>query len=552
MNSTPTTGHDSSTHTPTDDQVVLVDESANPIGRAPRLAVHTAETPLHLAFSTYLFNRHGQVLITRRALGKGTWPGVWTNSCCGHPRPGESLDNAMRRRIREELGAEVGPLTRVLPGFRYRAVDASGVVENEICPVSAGVLESEVHPNPSEVMEVAWVSWDDLVAAVSATPQVYSPWAVQQVSQLGAALPTPLPASQPPSPDVSRCLADVEEFIGDELDRLTDAWQGSARGLGLDVMPVDLPAWVSSQLRDGKRFRVSMTYWGFVAAGGVGGGPGYRTMVRAASALELLHLFALIHDDVMDGSASRRGRPSAHVEAKDWHQRAGAVGDPEVFARNLAILVGDLAHMVADATADRLPEPMRSAWYDLCLELIAGQRADLTGAAASRRDLAHAREVARLKSGRYTVTRPLQLGALAAAASPEILEVLERAGDEIGQAFAYRDDILGAWGDPAQTGKPSGDDLAEGKATVILALAQQRLDGAATARLDRLGTPAMRPGDVVFLQEALVGAGIRDEIEAMIAQHLDTAYAHLESGPLAAAGVTGLKRMAHAAAWRHQ
>ncbi|MDO4718839.1 MAG: isopentenyl-diphosphate Delta-isomerase, partial [Propionibacteriaceae bacterium] len=120
MNSTPVTGHDSSAHAPTDDQVVLVDESANPIGRAPRLEIHTAETPLHLAFSTYLFNRHGQVLITRRALSKGTWPGVWTNSCCGHPRPGESLDDAMRRRIREELGAEVTTLSTVLPEFRYR------------------------------------------------------------------------------------------------------------------------------------------------------------------------------------------------------------------------------------------------------------------------------------------------------------------------------------------------------------------------------------------------------------------------------------------------
>lgn len=537
---------------PDEDQVVLLDESAKPVGRASRLAIHTAHTPLHLAFSTYLFDRQGRLLLTRRALGKSTWPGVWTNSCCGHPKPGEALEDAMRRRIREELGAEVTTLSTVLPEFRYRAVDASGVVENEVCPVSVGVLESEVRPNPDEVMEIAWVNWEDLVAAVAATPQVYSPWSVLQIAQLADMPLPPAPAVQSPPPGVERCLADVEEFLSDEFSRLKSAWRGYASEVGLDAIPMDLPEWMSAQLRDGKRFRVSMAYWGFVAAGGVSGGAGYQTMVRAAAALELLHLFALIHDDVMDESASRRGRPSAHVEAHQWHRRAGAVGDPGAFARNLAILVGDLAHLAADSIADGLPSPMRSAWYELCLELIVGQRADLTGAAAGRRDLPHAREVARLKSGRYTVTRPLQLGALAAAGSPAALAALERAGDEIGQAFAYRDDILGVWGDPAQTGKPSGQDLSEGKATVILALAHGRLNGSEATRLRRLGTPEMCDDDVPVLQEALLRAGVRDEVEEMISRHMASAQAHLESGPLETDGVAGLRQAAQSAAWRQR
>ena len=134
------------------DDVVLVDDSGLPLGSAPRIEVHTDETPLHLAFSTYLFNARGEVLLTRRALGKKTWPGVWTNSCCGHPRPSESLEDAARRRIREELGLTVGPLVPLLPEFRYRAVDASGIVENEICPVFAGyVTEADPRPNPDEV-----------------------------------------------------------------------------------------------------------------------------------------------------------------------------------------------------------------------------------------------------------------------------------------------------------------------------------------------------------------------------------------------------------------
>ncbi|RYY48065.1 MAG: isopentenyl-diphosphate Delta-isomerase [Actinomycetales bacterium] len=116
------------------DLVVLLEDDGTPAGTAPRLSVHGTETPLHQAFSLHLFDDQGRVLLTRRALSKLTWPGVWTNSCCGHPRPGEALEDAVRRRLREELGVEVDDLRIVLPDFRYRAVDASGVVENEICP----------------------------------------------------------------------------------------------------------------------------------------------------------------------------------------------------------------------------------------------------------------------------------------------------------------------------------------------------------------------------------------------------------------------------------
>jgi isopentenyl-diphosphate delta-isomerase type 1 len=171
------------------EQVVLLAADGTPIGAAAKSEVHCVDTALHLAFSCYLFDDRGRVLLTRRALGKATWPGVWSNTCCGHPQPGEHPDRAVSRRLREELGVEAEALRTVLPTFSYRAVDASGLVENEICPVWVGLLPmgAKVAPDPAEVMDTAWVAWADLVRAVRDLPQLLSPWSVLQVPQLEAA-----------------------------------------------------------------------------------------------------------------------------------------------------------------------------------------------------------------------------------------------------------------------------------------------------------------------------------------------------------------------------
>ena len=166
------------------DEVVLLADDGTPVGTHDRIAVHTGTTPLHLAFSVHLFNRRGEVLISRRAVTKKTWPGVWTNSCCGHPLPQESQQEAVRRRVEEELGLSIEGLTLVLPDFRYRAVDASGVVENELCPVWVGRLSGPLAPDPAEVAELTWVEWDDLVALVEGMPALLSPWCVAQVPLL--------------------------------------------------------------------------------------------------------------------------------------------------------------------------------------------------------------------------------------------------------------------------------------------------------------------------------------------------------------------------------
>lgn len=167
--------------------VVLLDEQLRPAGTAPKSTVHGPDTPLHLAFSCYLLRPSGEVLLTRRALAKRTWPGVWTNACCGHPGPGEAGADAVVRRVRQELGLAVTGLRLVLPDFRYRAVAADGTVENELCPVWAAEVDGDPEPDPAEVLEWRWARWDDLVTVARVAPWSISPWAAEQVPQLQAA-----------------------------------------------------------------------------------------------------------------------------------------------------------------------------------------------------------------------------------------------------------------------------------------------------------------------------------------------------------------------------
>ncbi|HYO03689.1 MAG TPA: isopentenyl-diphosphate Delta-isomerase [Mycobacterium sp.] len=169
-----------------DELVVLLDDAGQRIGTAPKSEIHDDSTPLHFAFSCYLFDDAGRVLLTRRALDKRAFPGVWTNSFCGHPAPDEPVEDAVVRRARKELGVGIAELHCVLPDFRYRATDAHGVVENEVCPVFYARAAGSVDADPAEIMDSAWVPWDQLRSAVQ-IPWAISPWAIEQVPLLDAA-----------------------------------------------------------------------------------------------------------------------------------------------------------------------------------------------------------------------------------------------------------------------------------------------------------------------------------------------------------------------------
>ena len=179
-----------------DDFVILLDDDGNHIGTAPRATVHSQHTPRHLAFSCHVLDVGGRVLVTRRALTKVAWPGVWTNTCCGHPRVGETIIDAAVRRTHQELGLDLDPrrMRVVLPDFSYRATDSGGIVEDEFCPVVVARLSLpeelvELNPDPDEVEEVAWVGWQDMYGLARSMPALLSPWAVEQMLELGPDLP---------------------------------------------------------------------------------------------------------------------------------------------------------------------------------------------------------------------------------------------------------------------------------------------------------------------------------------------------------------------------
>lgn len=169
-----------------DEPVVLVDEAGREIGALPKVQAHHEATPLHLGFSCYLFDTDGRLLMTRRALSKQTWPGVWTNSCCGHPLPGERTADAVRRRAEYELGLSVDQPHCLLPDFRYRATAADGTVENELCPVFCARVDEPIRARAAEVMEWRWIAWEEFAAAAELGWPI-SPWAAEQVPQLVAA-----------------------------------------------------------------------------------------------------------------------------------------------------------------------------------------------------------------------------------------------------------------------------------------------------------------------------------------------------------------------------
>nr|WP_230416055.1 polyprenyl synthetase family protein [Micromonospora tarapacensis] len=299
-------------------------------------------------------------------------------------------------------------------------------------------------------------------------------------------------------------------------------------------------------LAGGKRLRPLFCYWGWRGAGG----PDCAPIVIAAAALELFHAFALIHDDILDGSDRRRGEPSVHRIFADLHTRSSWRGDPEAYGRNTALLCGDLCAAWSDQMFHECglsPEVVHRGYAVFALmrtEVIAGEYLDLVSGVGDG-SVASALSVIRMKAARYTVTRPLQIGATLAGAPPELVDALIEFGDPLGDAFQLRDDVLGVFGDPAVTGKSILDDLREGKPTVMMALARDAADRGQGARLRELfGNPDLDADGAAELREIIESTGARRKIEQMIQVRAEAGLAALEHTALTAESRAALTALA--------
>jgi geranylgeranyl diphosphate synthase, type I len=284
-------------------------------------------------------------------------------------------------------------------------------------------------------------------------------------------------------------------------------------------------------LAGGKRVRPTLLLLGYAA----GGGDDRTRVLGPALALELLHTCALLHDDVIDRAPTRRGRPTVHRAVADEHRRAGWAGDADAYGEAVAILLGDLAFVHADelflsarvATDDLLAGFRR--FTVLREEVMAGQYLDLHAATARLTDRELALTIATLKSGRYSVARPLEIGALLAGADLALVEALGAVGDPLGRAFQLRDDLLGVFGDEADTGKSVASDLAEGKRTLLVAEAASRLDDAGRRRLEAgLGDPDLPVDEAAALRDLLAACGARDAVEAEVTRSVSEALTVLD------------------------
>jgi geranylgeranyl diphosphate synthase type I len=272
----------------------------------------------------------------------------------------------------------------------------------------------------------------------------------------------------------------------------------------------------------GKRFRAAFCYWGHRA---VAPEPSDEdALVRACASLELLHASALVHDDLMDASDTRRGRPATHRQLEAEHRSAGWRGDPEQYGASAAILLGDLLLSWSDEllrTSGLPPERVIDAlgYFDLTRsEVVTGQFLDVSAQARGSADVDTAMTVLRYKSAKYSIERPLHIGAALAGATREQIGQLSRFGLPLGEAFQLRDDLLGVFGDPSVTGKPAGDDLIEGKRTVLVALALDALPTTEAKVLDAaLGTP-LTPDEVAHLCDLIDSSGARVQVEEVITE----------------------------------
>lgn len=302
-------------------------------------------------------------------------------------------------------------------------------------------------------------------------------------------------------------------------------------------------------LGGGKRLRPQFSHWGWVAAGGDAQS---EESARIGAAIELLHAAALFHDDIIDDADTRRGRTTTQRAFADDHAENGWTGESRRHGEGSAILIGDVTYVMSDSLMDNLPSAARPLWHDLRLEMNIGQYLDVLGSARQTRNVAEADLICRMKSAKYTIERPLHIGAV--AANPEsgqaLLPMFSAYGLPLGDAFQMRDDILGAYGDAAVTGKPVGGDFREGKPTPLLARAHQIAQKHQLEVLAKVGQSNLSDEDIARIQQVVIDTGALQAMEDLISSNHVQAVQALDKSQLQGESYDALVHLAGAVTQR--
>jgi geranylgeranyl diphosphate synthase type I len=320
----------------------------------------------------------------------------------------------------------------------------------------------------------------------------------------------------------SELIARVDALLAQTLVEHQHRW--SALQQDLHVIFEEIQSLV---LGGGKRLRPQFSHWGWVAAGG---DPSAPESIHIGAAIELLHAAALFHDDVIDDADTRRSRQSTHKSFSENHTISGWVGESRRYGEGSAILIGDITYVVSDSLANSLSAQARLIWHDLRLEMNIGQFLDVLGSARQTREIAEADLICRMKSAKYTIERPLHLGAVAADTErgSALMPMLSAYGLPLGDAFQMRDDILGAFGDTAITGKPVGGDFREGKPTPLLARACAAATTQQATVLSMVGAPELSDEDISKIQQVVVETGALQTMEDLISANHSVAIRALQ------------------------
>ena len=347
-------------------------------------------------------------------------------------------------------------------------------------------------------------------------------------------------------------MSQLRTKIDRELSLFAKDQSDDLNQIGSELAPV-AEAMTRFIIDGGKRFRPIFAYLGYLGAGGSES----QEIIRACSALELVHVCALMHDDVMDGSDTRRSAPAIHRHFESLHKNSQYKGDAEKFGIAAAILLGDLALVWADrlliesGISDHQLVSSLPLFTEMREELMAGQYLDVLEGALATTSIDRSLKIARYKSGKYSIERPLHFGAALVGAPIRTMSIYSEYGLPLGEAFQLRDDLLGVFGDPAVTGKPAGDDLREGKRTVLIAMAFEGSSDAQREILAKsLGKPNLTENQIDSLRNIITESGAPERCERLITELRDRALLALQDSSISSTIRPMLEEMAHVATAR--